>query len=133
MSKHGRFSNYCSTWGDGSDPIASDLLSMAAPALDDCPLLRHVVVVGAVPDMALSVPLHPFISLSASDDRAIAVSVRPDDTASIIYTSGTTGRPKGVLLSHGNYLFDVWSYATACQLSAADRLLCMLPLFHVNA
>jgi long-chain acyl-CoA synthetase len=113
--------------------IASDLLSMIAPTLDDCPLLRHVVIVGAIPDMPVSVPLHPFSSLSASDDRPIVASVSPDDIASIIYTSGTTGRPKGVLLSHGNYLFDVWSYATACQISAADRLLCMLPLFHVNA
>lgn len=113
--------------------IADALLPVIAPALDGCPLLRHIVIVGVVPEPSISLPLHPFASLYAAADHPISATVGPDDIASIIYTSGTTGRPKGVLLSHGNYLFDVWSYATACQISAADRLLCMLPLFHVNA
>lgn len=113
--------------------IADTLLPVIAPALDGCPLLHHIVIVGAVPDAAISLPVHTFASLYDASDHPISATVRPDDIASIIYTSGTTGRPKGVLLSHGNYLFDVWSYATACQISEADRLLCMLPLFHVNA
>jgi long-chain acyl-CoA synthetase len=113
--------------------VADTLLPIIAPALDGCPQLRHIVIVGAVPETSITRTLHPFTSLSAAGDHPVSAAVGPEDIASIIYTSGTTGRPKGVLLSHGNYLFDVWSYATACQISEADRLLCMLPLFHVNA
>jgi long-chain acyl-CoA synthetase len=56
-----------------------------------------------------------------------------DDEAIIIYTSGTTGKPKGCLLTHGNVI------ANACQISEwlgfteADRLLSIMPLFHMNA
>lgn len=66
-------------------------------------------------------------------ETAPAAQVAPDDIASIIYTSGTTGKPKGVLLSHANYDFDVWSTIEGGQYTENDRLLCMLPLFHVNA
>ncbi len=113
--------------------IADALSPVITPALDGCPLLRHIVIVGDIPELSIGLPAHPFASLYAAADHPVSAAVGPDDIASIIYTSGTTGHPKGVLLSHGNYLFDVWSYATACQISAADRLLCMLPLFHVNA
>lgn len=40
---------------------------------------------------------------------------------------------KGVLRSHANYLYDVWACAMAARMSADDRMLCILPLFHINA
>jgi long-chain acyl-CoA synthetase len=51
----------------------------------------------------------------------------------IIYTSGTTGRPKGVLLTHGNFLTNAREIAEWLRLSEADRALMIMPLFHVNA
>lgn len=62
-----------------------------------------------------------------------SIQVVPGDILSVIYTSGTTGKPKGVLLSHSNYLYDSEAYAQACQVSERDRQMCILPLFHVNA
>jgi len=62
-----------------------------------------------------------------------SVVVDPHDPASLIYTSGTTGRPKGVILSHRNYLSDTEQLCRAAQITASDRFLCILPLFHVNA
>ena len=52
------------------------------------------------------------------------------DVAVLIYTSGTTGFPKGVMLTHDNLLANVESCRKAVSLSARDRFLCILPLFH---
>lgn len=52
--------------------------------------------------------------------------------AFLIYTSGTTSRPKGVLLTHGNVMACLESLREAWELTAQDRLLLALPLFHVH-
>ncbi|HIJ95405.1 MAG TPA: AMP-binding protein [Desulfuromonadales bacterium] len=58
--------------------------------------------------------------------------LRSEDPALILYTSGTTGHPKGVVLSHGNLLANAQYIVSAHRLTAADRALCVLPLFHIN-
>ena len=52
-----------------------------------------------------------------------------DDVASILYTSGTTGSPKGVMLTHANFLAMIASLAKIFPLQE-DRLLSVLPLHH---
>ncbi|HEV7904915.1 MAG TPA: AMP-binding protein, partial [Pyrinomonadaceae bacterium] len=56
-----------------------------------------------------------------------------DDEAIIIYTSGTTGRPKGCLLTHGNLLANAQQIVRWLGFTPADRLLSVMPLFHMNA
>jgi acyl-CoA synthetase (AMP-forming)/AMP-acid ligase II len=68
-------------------------------------------------------------------ERGQAVSPAPIDPgtpALLMYTSGTTGLPKGVLLSHGNLVHAAGAVVAAHELTAADRVLSSLPLYHVN-
>ena len=55
-----------------------------------------------------------------------------DDAFTIIYTSGTTGRPKGALLTYGNYWWSAVGSAFNLGTHADDRWLVVLPLFHVG-
>jgi long-chain acyl-CoA synthetase len=50
--------------------------------------------------------------------------------ATLMYTSGTSGKPKGVMLSHGNLVSQVWSAATVLVPSPGDRVLSILPIWH---
>jgi malonyl-CoA/methylmalonyl-CoA synthetase len=53
--------------------------------------------------------------------------------AGIIYTSGTTGTSKGAVLTQNNFAANANNLLTCWQISANDRLLLALPLFHVHA
>jgi long-chain acyl-CoA synthetase len=59
-------------------------------------------------------------------------TVGEDDVALLMYTSGTTGRPKGVLLTHKNVVSGGLFTSRAHALGATDRVLCSLPLYHIN-
>jgi long-chain acyl-CoA synthetase len=61
----------------------------------------------------------------------IKAGITPDDLATIIYTSGTTGRPKGVMLSHRNFISNYKACATIPDYRSSDRVLSFLPLCHV--
>lgn len=72
---------------------------------------------------------------SALDGRREAIdssieSGGPDDIATIIFTSGTTGRPKGVMLSHRNFLHQVENVPKLIHVGEGDIWLCVLPVWH---
>lgn len=72
--------------------------------------------------------------IAVSQDPAVLDSYRdqvlPTDLATLIYTSGTTGKPKGVMLSHNNIVFNVMSARDITPCQAFDRSLTFLPPCH---
>ncbi len=77
-------------------------------------------------------PVRSFTALLSHRGNPFEEEARPQDTAALIYTSGTTGKPKGVILTHQNYLVDTEMFVRAIKMTEADRFACILPLFHVN-
>lgn len=66
-------------------------------------------------------------------DPPPAADVAAGDAALLMYSSGTTARPKGIVLSHQALLLAGETNAQHQRLQPADRSLCVLPLFHINA
>jgi len=57
--------------------------------------------------------------------------IKSDDLATIIYTSGTTGEPKGVMLTHDNFVSNIVAISKGLPIRSTDRSLAVLPLSHI--
>ncbi len=69
---------------------------------------------------------HPY----TTEIKHILSQVKPDDLCSLLYTSGTTGHPKGVMLTHHNFVSDFTSLCELPPIKAPDTVLSFLPLNH---
>ncbi len=92
---------------------------------------------GELPALKALIPFDD-VSPATQDfiDAATAPAVTPltkEDEAIIIYTSGTTGKPKGCLLTHGNLMANARQISQWLGFTKDDRLLTIMPLFHMNA
>jgi len=56
--------------------------------------------------------------------------LRKEDLATLMYTSGTSGMPKGVMLSHGNLLSQIFGARAVVEPQPGERVLSILPIWH---
>ena len=82
-------------------------------------------------DVVDAVPLDALLAGYAETPPDIRVM--PADEISIQYTSGTTSKPKGVVLTHANYVYGGEVMEKAMRVGPDDRHLVVLPLFHAGA
>ncbi len=103
-----------------------------------CPALRHVITLDRI-ERSDGSALHAHAlceaGVRAREARPDALRERleaidSDDTASILYTSGTTGRPKGVMLSHRNFVSNAVDALSCLAIASDDVYLSFLPLSH---
>ena len=90
----------------------------------------------ALPDHPAIITHQQFIDGAAKPTQWPAITA--DDVALLQYTGGTTGLPKGAMLSHGNLtsavsVYDVWGKPARLERNAIERVICVLPLFHIYA
>jgi len=130
--------------------VTSDLATLLPTALKflEKGLLDRLIVCeddgwGAVGNPHAPIPDHPaivtfkqFTAGAAKPGQWPVISA--DDVALLQYTGGTTGLPKGAMLSHGNLtsavsIYDVWGAKARAERDAVDRVICVLPLFHIFA
>jgi acyl-CoA synthetase (AMP-forming)/AMP-acid ligase II len=83
-------------------------------------------------DTETDIPVLHVDDMDGEPRTADPVVGRDDELALLIYTSGTTGRPKGVMLDHGSVNAMCAMVIDGFELTADDRSLLVLPLFHVN-
>jgi len=130
--------------------VTSDLAALLPMALKflEKGLLDRLIVCeddhwGAVGNPHTPIPDNPaIVTFRKFTDGATRPAQWPqvsaDDVALLQYTGGTTGLPKGAMLSHGNLtsavsIYDVWGKPARAQRDAIDRVICVLPLFHIFA
>jgi long-chain acyl-CoA synthetase len=90
----------------------------------------------ALPDNPAIITFSQFAAGAAKPAQWPAIDV--DDVALLQYTGGTTGLPKGAMLSHGNLtaavsIYDVWGSKSRAERNTIERVICVLPLFHIYA
>jgi fatty-acyl-CoA synthase len=120
--------------------VDGTLIPLLAKVLRELKTVRHVVVAGSGDVSALAdagKELHSYEELLAAQPASFDWPADLDErsAAAMCYTSGTTGSPKGVVYSHRTMYLHSMAVCTAngMGLSAADRVLPVVPMFHANA
>ncbi|MCX6235779.1 MAG: long-chain fatty acid--CoA ligase [Bacteroidetes bacterium] len=109
-----------------------DIYSRIQGVLKDVPTLKDVYSIDAIDGLRNWKEL---LTTGTEEDYALLKQIKqgilPGDLATIIYTSGTTGRPKGVMLSHWNFITNFLALSEILKDNMVDHALSFLPLCHV--
>ena len=107
--------------------IGEEFLPIAAEM--DLPLIKTVAVIGDPGSSG-----HPSYEQWLVGHEAIdpLVPIKQDDTCYQLYTSGTTGLPKGVELTHANFMHCLTDSLAAIKMTEESVNLVCMPLFHIS-
>ena len=108
-----------------------DLLPTVVALRERCPTVGQIILIGSTAAAPGVLPFDQFVA--GRSDRLAPIPVDPLDEAAILYTSGTTSLPKGVLVTHANYIYLSEVVSKLTRLGPEDRHFITLPLFHANA
>ena len=97
---------------------------------DEVPTLEQIIVFDPIEGEPPAGVIQ-FEAVCELEGQETDTAASEDDTATIIYTSGTTGDPKGVMLTHANFIFNLEACRSLIEVRDADVLLSFLPLSHV--
>jgi len=97
---------------------------------DEVPTLEQIIIFDTIEDETPEGVIQ-FDAVCELAGEATDSAASEDDIATIIYTSGTTGNPKGVMLTHANFISNVEACKSLIDVSETDVLLSFLPLSHV--
>lgn len=113
--------------------------------LDTMPLLEHIILYEGQPDSVRlpgsgKIAVHPFSELMERGEQLIKDQPEffdsevemgnGDETATLIYTSGTTGEPKGVILTHTNFIFQIDRIYEHINVLPGHIFISVLPIWH---
>ena len=100
---------------------------------DDVPTLENIILFDSTEDETPegAIQFEDVCNRGKAVDSTQEGDASEDDIATIIYTSGTTGNPKGVMLTHANFIFNLQACKSLIEVGDTDVLLSFLPLSHV--
>jgi len=110
--------------------LSGDFKKVMGEIRSDLPKVKKYIVTGdEVPEGMISFDAICSEDLGDGPD----VEIRESDIAFILYTAGTTGKPKGVLLSHKNWIWSAINRVSDVEIRPEYRVMLVFPLYHSAA
>jgi long-chain acyl-CoA synthetase len=112
--------------------VQQELLPLVEAVRSETPTLKHIITVGTGQHIpAADTHFFGHLVQTHAPTPPERADWAWDDMIALPYSSGTTGFPKGVMLSQKNLSYNVCQQVATSRITALDRMLIFLPLYHI--